>query len=255
MEQNSWQTFTTTDFPELSDLAAFTHESSIYVAGGFNAAYEAQSRLFAIDTTQTMATGTLTLLDRAPMPTARGDLSLISIPDGALVAGGFTSDNGFCQALTSVEQYNVIQDLWTSLPPLPTPRADGVLVHVVQDKDDTLTIPPKEHIFLLGGERMVDNFCSSEEFTPEEIQVAVDTIESLDPENNQWSVLDERLQYHRFRLAAVSVDDKMYTVGPVVPQCPQLLEALSRVPPQHQVHRRMVQLHCNQPAMSAERQA
>ena len=186
----------------VSDLAAFATETEAVFVGGYDNNYTAHSIVFGIDVAATNEEGVLAIREKAPLAQARGDFTAVVDMAGeyAYVSGGFTHENGFCNALESVERYNINQDSWEAVAPLPTARADKALVYF------------KEHVIAMGGERQPENICSVEQPEVGELTVPVDDVEILSHDGEEWIVL-ESLPDHRFRFAAVVYEDSIYTFG------------------------------------------
>jgi hypothetical protein len=212
IESDTWSTFT--DLPEAywtSDLTGFGWEESpwAYFCGGYTSTYSAKANLFSINVAESMAQDALVIQDRAPMAYARGDLASVLNDDNnfAVVAGGFSHVNDFCEPLGSVEKYNVETNVWTSLDDLLKPRSDKVLVEL-----------DSEHVFAIGGERQIANICNltadGDTPAPGEQTIAVDDVEILHLDEGDWESLAD-LEFNRFRFAAASFkeESKFYTFG------------------------------------------
>ena len=141
-QSDSWMTLPVTLPPDLliSDGAVFAHGSDLFVAGGYNAQYEATGSTFVIDTRKTLDTGQLVYEILEPMGTPRGDISAILFGRDAYVAGGFTHRNGFCAPLRTVEIFDVVKREWSSAPSFNIARGDVSLVSF------------NDRIFAIGGE-------------------------------------------------------------------------------------------------------
>jgi hypothetical protein len=211
IETDTWSTFS--DLPEAywaSDLTGFTDNSNSYgyFCGGYTSIYAAKSILFRIDAAESLVQNALVIQDRQPMQFARGDVaSVFNVANNfAIVAGGFSDVNDFCEPLGSVEKYSVDTDSWTSLDDLLKPRSDKVLVEL-----------DEEHVFAIGGERQIANICNLTEGdtpVPGELTIAVDDVEILHLDLGDWESLAD-LEFNRFRFAAASYkeDNKFYTFG------------------------------------------
>jgi hypothetical protein len=208
---DTWTTFT--DLPAAywaSDLTGFRDDSDAfaYFCGGYTSTYTAKSSLFRIDVAASVTQNALVIEDRQSMQFARGDVASVfnEANNYAVVAGGFSHVNDFCEPLGSVEKYDVDTDAWTSLDDLLKPRSDKVLVEL-----------DEEHVFAIGGERQIANICNlTEGDTPEpgEQTIAVDDVELLHLDLGDWESLGD-LEFNRFRFAAASYkeDNKFYTFG------------------------------------------
>jgi hypothetical protein len=185
------------------------NSADAYFCGGYTTIYEAKSNLFRINGAESIVQGTLVIEDLAPMQFARGDVASVfnQANKFAIVAGGFSDANSFCEPLASVEKYDVETNVWTSLDDLLKPRSDKVLVEL-----------DEEHVFAIGGERQIANICNltADGDTPEvgEATIIVDDVEILHLDNGDWESLAD-LEFNRFRFAAASYkeDNKFYTFG------------------------------------------
>jgi Kelch motif len=188
-----------------SDLAAWATTTRAYFAGGYDATYTAQSRVFSIDVANfdlnAGATG-VDVTDHASLIEARGDVAAtVNMDTGyAYVSGGFTHANFFCEPLASVERYSVDGDTWISVASLPTARADKIMVNL------------EGHTISMGGERQAENICEMDNPSPGELTILVDDVEVLNEDDSTWTVLTD-LPETRFRFAAVVFNDTIYTFG------------------------------------------
>lgn len=181
----------------VSDHASFVHDE-IYIAGGYNFEYAAQTTVLKI------ALNGTTFEEAPPLAVARGDIIGVASNDGssAYVAGGFT-DLDWCQPLFSVEKYDFDTSEWTTLADLIDARGEIVLVE------------NRNHLYSLGGEGPLDyDGCIAETFDVSTKTVATDRIEILMDGETSWKIL-ESFPEKRFRFAAVGVqeDDVIYTFG------------------------------------------
>lgn len=194
---------------QVSDSAGFAGPDNLaYFAGGYNLTYGAFPTLFTIDPVATKkANATLVVKERAPMPTARGDLAAVTatynIAHYALVAGGFTDENLFCAPLAVTERYNFADDTWSASKDLVLARADMAMV--------TLS----NRIFAIAGERQITNICNiSKDNLPDpgDQTVPIDDVEWFNETTDEWSVIMD-LPQHRFRFAAIGYQDAIYSFG------------------------------------------
>lgn len=191
-----------------SDLADFAGPGNelAYFVGGYNLNYTALDSVFAIDTVSTTASGFLDVAEKASLPTARGDLSAVSIltQEGiayAIVTGGFSHENGFCEPLAATEYYDFNKDTWRVADDLIVARSDKALV-VLEDV-----------VYAIGGERQISNICTIDaEPEPGEETVPLQDVEYWDAATDEWVQLAD-LPSHRFRFAAVGYDNKVYSFG------------------------------------------
>ena len=189
-----------------SDLAGFADPTGLaYFAGGYSLDYTAQSTVFSIDPTATAAAGDLVVREESSLPTARGDCSGISAltDEGvayALVTGGFTHANDFCDPLATTEYYNFESDEWSQVADMLTARGDKALAAL-------------DHIvYAIGGERQIPNICLVSTPEPGEETVPVQDVEYWDAETDEWNQIED-LPRHRFRFSAVGYNEKIYSFG------------------------------------------
>lgn len=190
----------------ISDHAAFpNHETKHgYFCGGYTPFYEARSNCFSIDTTESLANTTnLVVVNRASLSVRRGDISIVSDSVGAIVSGGFSDTNKWCEPYGLTEEYNFDSDNWIEIDEMNVPRGDKALVEL----DGSL--------YALGGERELPNICNlTGEQGPEQKRITVTDVEVYDRSVKQWIVISELPEY-RFRFAAVAFDElkKIYAFG------------------------------------------
>jgi hypothetical protein len=208
MTQDTWRSFELPSQYYASDLTGFPHDDMAYFAGGYDATYSTFiSAVYAINTTATLAsnlyttngTSGLVIVDKAPLLVGRGDTASVTNDDGkyALVTGGFAVDDGFCSPSRAVDFYSFDLDTWSSVAPVPIGRSDNALVEL------------NGLVFSIGGERQVEGLCQlSEEDKPEpgEQTIPVDDVVVFDWSTRNWTLLED-LPEHRFRMAAVAVDE------------------------------------------------
>lgn len=186
LESGEWST--PCSWPDApSDAGAFVENDQVFVVGGYAADYTTLSSLVTLNIT-TCATES-----RAPMPAGtRGDVQVLSHSEEHYVAGGFGNDD-WCNALATVESYNVATDAWTSHPDMAKARSDSAMGTLMGE------------LFVMGGETLVN--CSR--------SVPVDDVERLyEDENNQgvWKE-EESIPSDRFRFVAASMNDAIYLFG------------------------------------------
>lgn len=204
MEANTWRSFDLPSKYNSSDLTGFPHGNDLaFFAGGYDATYTTfLDTVFAINTTASLASSNssgLVVVDKAPLLVGRGDTASVTNDDGqyAIVTGGFGSGDGFCAPEKAVDLYDFESDSWSSVAPVPIGRSDNALVEL------------NGLVFSIGGERQIEGLCQlSEEDTPEpgEQTIPVDDVVVFDWTDRNWTLLDD-LPEHRFRMAAVAVDE------------------------------------------------
>jgi len=215
IETNTWSTpgYLPPDY-DTSDNACVSDGNFVYTMGGYiGANYDTKDTVFRIDTTNYQVIDGLVQVEEVEsMLEPRGDIQAVATTndDGeaiVYVTGGFTDQNNWCKALTTVEVFNFekASDGWSQAPSLEEGRADKGLAAL------------NGQVFALGGESMIDKICDITETEKDSIAlweqtVAVDDVEVLD--GDKWTVLAS-LEDHRFRFAAVGFDetDTIYTFG------------------------------------------
>lgn len=154
----------------------------LYVIGGYR--QSALSVWHPVATVYAYDPGTDTWAERAPMPTARGALS-VTVHEGKLYAIGGYDRNANSAA---VEVYDPERNTWTSRAPLPTPRD-----HLV-----TATVAGK--LYAIGG-RLNGDYRRNLSVT-----------ERYDPVTDQWTRVAD-LPTARSGITAAEVDGKVYVFG------------------------------------------
>lgn len=118
-----------------SDPVAFAVNDLLYVAGGYDNAYNTYGNLSSLNVTNGHWD-----YDYPAMPTGRGDIRVETLDKiNFYVIGGFSAPN-FCVPSAAVEVYNVKTRKWRAVSPMLVPRGD-VSVGVLGD-----------NIFAIGGE-------------------------------------------------------------------------------------------------------
>ena len=203
----NWTSYNLDEEYVTSDLGAFKGPENelAFFAGGYNLTYAAMNTVFAINTIVTTASGVLTVTRKASLQEGRGDLAAVSsLTDGvtpyALVTGGFTDANGYCEPLNVTEYYDFDSDLWREADDLNVARSDKALVVL------------ENIIYSIGGERQIENICLIDEPEPGEETVPVKDVEYWNATSDEWVEIEE-LPSHRFRFAAVGYDNKVYSFG------------------------------------------
>jgi N-acetylneuraminic acid mutarotase len=165
-----------------SDLAAFSMANDLYMIGGYDETYTAHSSIWHFDTTTVGAT--ITPVKVANMAKGRGDIAAVMVDNKAYVTGGFHQDD-WCNAMESVEVFDLATKAWSTLAPLKVGRADKALVSL------------NNRVFAIGGERNIN--CS----TVSAMSQPVDDVEVYDPLVNQWKT-DTKFPQERFRFVATA---------------------------------------------------
>ena len=205
---NTWSIVTGLDDKYLlSDHTGFSFQDFVYFAGGYDVNYTAFGTTFRIDasaaTLDSTTPTTVEVEEMATMDVERGDVAAASTDNYAIVGGGFTHANGFCEPHVHAEQYSFADDTWTEIEGLTYGGAERVLVSV------------GEKVFAIGGERQIEGLCdlsADEQPEPGEQTIALDLVERYDVGVNHWTILSS-LPDHRFRFAAVGYQDMMFAFG------------------------------------------
>jgi Kelch motif/Galactose oxidase, central domain len=183
-----------------SDQAAFVIDHTIYLVGGYELGYNATADTIAIDIPLSLASKTsLNWTKRASLNQERGDCYAAVVENGdAYVVGGFTHEDGWCNALDVVERYSPMGDVWMRQDSLTYGRADKAVV----------TIGSK--IYAIGGESKTDRSKDPGQRTTPTTEVEV--LDTADP-NGVWTGEIADIPSDHFRFTAVSYDDIIYTFG------------------------------------------
>lgn len=140
--------------------------------------------------------------DRADMNLERGDVASASADSYALIAGGFTHDNNFCEPHVEAESYSFADNVWTKIDDMTYGRGDKVLVALGNE------------IYALGGERQIEGKCELEDLPePGERTIVIDKVERYDVDVDEWFTLADLPTGHLFRFAGVGYKDEIYTFG------------------------------------------
>jgi N-acetylneuraminic acid mutarotase len=121
---------------------------------------------------------------RAPMPTARHSLGLVSAPNGRLYAIGGNSLSGVTSV---VEEYDPANDMWTARASMPTARYGLRAV-----------LGPNGKIYAIGG------------WT---ISVPLNVVEKYDPVADTWTSCDSLPTARAGFGAAVGGNGRIYAIG------------------------------------------
>lgn len=177
----------------MSDHAGFGHDNFVYIAGGYDESYTAQSRVYTIDVTESTV-DSLVIGEVAPLLEPRGDITGVTADDGlsAFVSGGFSHENEFCEPLDTAEKYSFADNAWYPLPPLIVARGEVVLTEL------------NNILYSLGGERQIEGICdiTGQGADIGELTVGTDVVE-IYHEGADWETLSG-FPNHKFRFAAIS---------------------------------------------------
>jgi hypothetical protein len=134
---NTWSTRASMPTARVRLAAATAPGGTIFVVGGATASGVNGVALTALEAYDPV---TNTWTTRAPMPTARYGLALVTAPNGRLYAiGGYSTSAD--QALGFVEEYNPATDQWVRRADMPTAR-----VHF------GATLGPDGRVYVAGGD-------------------------------------------------------------------------------------------------------
>lgn len=126
----------------VSDHCAFAFGENIFIVGGFDQSYRSVGHMIAIEAIKSIEQNRIVYAIRSSMNVPRGACGVTTIGDYAMVAGGFTSEDGYCEAMKSTEIYDVKKDSWVlSKAPLKYGRARPSLVYL------------DSQVFAFGGEK------------------------------------------------------------------------------------------------------
>ncbi len=126
----------------VSDHVAFAYGEVFFIAGGFDRNYNSVGYTVAIEAAKSIERNHLVHAIRSPLHVPRAALGVTEIGDLTMVAGGFTSEDGYCEALTSSEIYDLRKDSWVRMnSTLNQGRANPSLVYL------------NHKVFAFGGER------------------------------------------------------------------------------------------------------
>jgi len=205
IEKNTWKSFT--GVPEtyhVSDNTGFSNGNYAYFTGGYaDPNYTAVALTFRIDATTTDFTSDVPNIEaRASLNLERGDVAGAAESTYAVVAGGFTHNNGFCEPHVQAELYDFEKDTWTFISNMTYARGDKAVVSL------------EDHIYALGGERQVVGHCDLDVLPePGERTIVIDKVERYNVDDDSWATLADLPDGHRFRFAGVGYNGKIYTFG------------------------------------------
>lgn len=154
----------------------------LYVIGGYTKS--AFSVWNPVATVYTYDPATDSWTERAPMPTARGALSVIEHEGKLYAIGGYDRKANNAQ----VEVYDPVRNTWTTAAPLPTPR------------DHLATAAVAGKIYAIGG-RVNGDYSQNLAVT-----------ERYDPSTDRWARVSD-LPTARSGITAAVVDGRIYVLG------------------------------------------
>ncbi len=97
----------------VSDHCVFTRGSNMFIVGGYDHSFNAVRNTIMIDTDKSWEEQNLNIQVLALMNQARAGCGVTTtIAENALVAGGFTHEDGYCEAMASAEMYYPRENKW-----------------------------------------------------------------------------------------------------------------------------------------------
>lgn len=209
IELNEWFRYSGLDEKyHVSDHTGFSYQNYVYFSGGYDVNYTAVGTTFRIDAGASQlsnSSSSLVLEDRASMLVERGDIAAAATDEYAIVGGGFTHVNDFCEPHVHAERYSFVDDAWTEIASMTYGGAERVLVAL------------NGKVYALGGERQVPDLCDTDEdqaiqAEPGSQTITLDVVERYEVDVDQWTILTN-LPAYRFRFPAVGYLDLIYTFG------------------------------------------
>jgi len=181
IDSKIWSSLALPQLYRVSNPAVFASGSLLFVAGGSKEQGNPTNSVIRIDTLKSISSLEITMI--SPMMTPRTDSAWTQTAEFAYVAGGYTNDNP-CEALDTVEQFDLSTQSWKSLPSTIEARGNPNLVH------------NEGVVMLLGGEQFEDGACLSRSTASQELD-PVGSVEVLG--RDEWLrlstfVLDRRLR-------------------------------------------------------------
>ena len=148
-----------------------------------------------------LSNGRLDIVRHANLVHRRGDIGVTVNENETLayVSGGSSHTNGFCSPLSSVEQYDLINNEFEEMPPLVQART-GKTVFELQNT-----------LVALGGAQHVQKLCNKTAGDPSEMQTPVYEVEVYD--QGKWDVVDKLAGDYRFRSTSAVYNDAVYSFG------------------------------------------
>jgi len=162
-----------------SDAAAAVIDGRICVMGGTSAAFDLSTTECFDPTTNTWSAG-------SPMPTFRRDLGADSIGNYGYAVGGYSGGNfsgGGPGYVPTVERYDISADSWTSMPPMPTERANMAVAAV------------SGILYVVGGDNVLNRSLS--------------TVEAFNPSLEAWTT-KTAMPVALTGVGGVLIDGKLY---------------------------------------------
>jgi N-acetylneuraminic acid mutarotase len=139
---------------------------------------------------------------RKPMAAPAHHIMTAALNGKIYVMGGFVAgdDSGAWKPTNRSWEYDPATDLWTELPPLPTPRGAGYAVE------------SNGKIYVIGGAQANFSNNPAAPFTPGTPQLVLGTMEEYDPATRHWRTCAS-MPTPRNHFLAGAVNGKIYAIG------------------------------------------
>ena len=192
-----------------SDLAAWSWQNYIYIAGGYFEDYTATTETIRLDMNQfadnyTASSDTIDYETMYPMAAPRGDFHAVTYFGYAYAAGGITHTSNWCTSLTDFERYHMATDTWETLDDLTVGRAD-MAVAVLNGK----IVATGGEVKPLNCETLLDPAFGS--LPQDDVEVF---IPSIGDSKAEWvSYMASPRELFRYAAAAVPAMGAIYTFG------------------------------------------
>jgi len=177
-----------------SDLTSFVIDDIIYVVAGYNPDYTVTTETYSIDPAASLEEEMLVTATQGSINVGRGDTQAAIVGDKAYLVGGFTHEDQWCNALDTVEAFDVSKDAWTEVSGMQYARGDKAVVSV------------GDRLVVIGGEANTDCTLGAAQRTTPTTEVEVF-------QNGAWSEEIVDIPSDHFRFTAVSVGNTIYTFG------------------------------------------
>jgi len=184
---NTWSTLSWNDTKATTDNAAFAHDGKIYVLGGYDENYVAQTSVRIFDPS---VTGAAAFTDGPAMKQSRGDFSAIVVNDTALVVGGYHHGNDFKMPVASVERLDKGATGWVVRKEMSVARGDKAVAAL------------NGAMHVVGGETKNADGHS----------IPLSDVEVYHPDCNEWQA-GGQIPSKRFRFTAAAYGTSLYIFG------------------------------------------
>ena len=178
---------------------AFVFGPQLFLVGGFDLNFQSVAYTIAINAIQSMIERKLIYTVRSSMNVPRGACGVTQFRDTAMVAGGFSNEDGFCEAIKSVELYDPHTDKWLVMQtPLKIGRAKPNLIYLNEGENPV--------VYAIGGEQR--GVFDSETGICKGYNLGYENKEINTLENNK--VLPYRLSYPVSQVEIMEIEEDMY---------------------------------------------